>query len=175
MANLKDSFLDNKIFNANELPIVYFSDDIDKKRQKKQFVKNITGRYNTILSDCFYSEENIEIINKQLILSVFNDSNKKYKICYQKREDILVVMTFIWENFSRNLDYDITNQIRRLNIMVINEMLPKVLTNLEQHYDYIDNYNKIENNNLNLLDLPINAKLNRGTIELPSMTNSFEY
>ena len=83
-------------------------------------------------------------------------------------------MTFIWENYSRNLDYDITNQIRKLNRMVVNEMLPKVLTNLEQQYEYIENYDRIENNNINLLDLPINAKLNRGTTELQSMTNIFD-
>lgn len=174
MANLKDSFLENKVFNPEELPIVYFSDNTDKQLQKKQFVKNITGKYNTILSDCFYSEENIEIINKQLILAVFNKTNSKYKICNQKRENILIIMTFIWENYSRNLDYDITNQIRKLNRMVVNEMLPKVLTNLEQQYEYIENYDRIENNNINLLDLPINAKLNRGTTELQSMTNIFD-
>ena len=83
-------------------------------------------------------------------------------------------MTYIWENYSRNLDYDITNQIRKLNRMVVNEMLPKVLTNLEQQYEYIENYDRIENNNINLLDLPINAKLNRGTTELQSMTNIFD-
>ena len=83
-------------------------------------------------------------------------------------------MTYIWENYSRNLDYDITNQIRKLNRMVVNEMLPKVLTNLEQHYEYIENYDRIENNNINLLDLPINAKLNRGTTELQSMTKIFD-
>ena len=174
MANLKDSFLENKVFNPEELPIVYFSDNTDKQLQKKQFVKNITGKYNTILSDCFYSEENIEIINKQLILAVFNKTNSKYKICNQKIENILIIMTFIWENYSRNLDYDITNQIRKLNRMVVNEMLPKVLTNLEQQYEYIENYDRIENNNINLLDLPINAKLNRGTTELQSMTNIFD-
>jgi len=175
MANLKDSFLENRVFSSKELPIVYFSDNIDKQRENKQFVKNITGRYNTILSDCFFSEENVDIINKQLILAVFKKTNNSFKICDQKTRNILIVMTFIWENFSRNLNYDITNQIRKLNKMVINEMLPKVLSNLEQQYEYIENYDKIENNNKNILDLPFNAKLNRGTTELQSMTRTFEY
>jgi len=107
---------------------------------RKQLIKNIirTTECNiTQLEDLFFSEENIDLINKQLILAVWKNSNNKYKIGYQDRDKLLIVMRYVFIENSKNLPFKYAEQIKNLNCIVVNEILQNVITNFEQKLGYL--------------------------------------
>ena len=119
------------------------------------------------LTDVFFSFENIEMINKQLILKVYKKSGNRYKIPFQKRDDLIVVMRFIYDKDARHLPFKIKEQIRQLNCSVIKEILPNIFTQIEQNITYLENLGKP----INPLPLPINVnKLNK---TLPSISSIY--
>jgi hypothetical protein len=85
----------------------------------------------------FFSKENIDLINKQLILRVYQVSKKKFKICPQKEEDLIIVMRYIFIEYARNLPFDIAGQIKDLNCNVVGEILPTVISNVDQKVGYL--------------------------------------
>lgn len=135
------------------------------KKQKENTTSNKKDRYDNLLKEVFFSDENIEIINKRLIMNIYKLTNKKVKINEQSKESLNIVMTYIFTEYSNNFDIDIQNQIKELNCKVTNELTPKILTEVNHHITYVKNIDKIK-----LLDLPVNSLKNR---TLPSVTTTF--
>jgi len=158
-------------FDFEEMPSAYFSDNVRGKALRKQLVKNelkISECNVGDLEKTFFSKENVDLINKQLILSVYNKTNKQFLICPQKEADLLVVMRYVFIEYSRNLPYNIQNQIKDLNCQVVGEILPNVISNVDQKIGYLRD---IETQPVGP-PLPINTKkLNR---TLPSTANYFK-
>jgi hypothetical protein len=158
-------------FDFEEIPIAYFSDNINGNLLRKQLIKNELK-----ISECnvgeleknFFSKENINLINKHLILSVYSSTNKQFLICPQKEGDLIIVMRYVFIEYSRNLPYDINKQIKDLNYHVIREILPTVISNVDQKIGYLKD---IETQPVGP-PLPINTKkINR---TLPSTANYFK-
>lgn len=177
MSKINESFYENKTFDMKELPVAYFSNNKDSELLNKQFIKNTTRQCEDEMSDLsilFFSEENMELINKQLVLRVFKETKNKYKISYQSKENLLVVMRYVWIQYSKNLDFEIKKQITDLNCHVVSEILPDVITNIEQYYGYIKDYENSQKSNFQVNNLPVSTKMTRGTMELPSMSETFQ-
>jgi hypothetical protein len=79
----------------------------------------------------------MDIINKQLILSVWKKSNKKYKIGFQDKKKLVIVMRYIFIEYSKNLPYDLTKQINELNCITVGAIVPDIITNFEQKLGYL--------------------------------------
>jgi hypothetical protein len=95
----------------------------------------------TKLEDLFFSDENIDIINKQLILSVWKKSNKQYKINFQEKNKLIVVMRYIFIEYAKHLPYNITQQINELNCIVVGDYnfdYPKYYENQIKKYGFYD-------------------------------------
>jgi hypothetical protein len=139
--------------------------NFNKSEMKKQLIKN-TVRQNeceiTDLASVFFSEDNIKIINRQLVLSVYK--LRKFKIPFQDTEDLLVVMRYVFGEHARNLPFKIKQQIRQLNKIVVKSILPEVISQVEQDIAYLEDINTIKIN-----ELPKNTRLTRGSTELPPM------
>jgi len=139
----------SKIIKTNtfqEAPFILFQDANPKIVQlRNQMIKNITRTTECNINDVetlFFSDENIEIINKKLILSVWKKSKNQYKIGFQDKDKLLIVMRYIYLEFSRNLPYDLAEQINDLNCMVVNEIVPNIITNFEQKIGYLRDIEK---------------------------------
>ena len=158
-------------FDFEEIPVAYFSDNINGNLLRKQLIKNelkISECNIGDLENSFFSKDNIDLINKQLILSVYNKTNKQFLICSQKEADLLIVMRYVFIEYSRNLPYDIVNQIKDLNCKVVSEILPVVISNVDQKIGYLRDINTQPIGP----PLPINTKkINR---TLPSTANYFK-
>lgn len=158
-------------FDFEEIPVAYFSDNINGNLLRKQLIKNelkISECNVGELEKTFFSKENINLINKHLILSVYSNTNKQFLICPQKEADLIIVMRYVFIEYSRNLPYDIDKQIKDLNYHVISEILPIVISNVDQRIGYLKD---IETQPVGP-PLPINTKkINR---TLPSTTNYFK-
>tara|TARA_Y200000002_G_C22612725_1_gene634591 strand:- start:789 stop:1271 length:483 start_codon:yes stop_codon:yes gene_type:complete len=140
----------------------YF-EEFSKKLDKDN--KNYQG---FILEDLFFSESNIEIVQKQLVLSIFKQSNRKYLIPFQNYKSILTVMKFIFNDQAKHLPYDITNQIKELNTKVVQELTPMIIKNIDSKLKYLDDINSPPPVN----DLPINVN-SAGNKTLPSISYTF--
>tara|TARA_B100001248_G_C27397706_1_gene466916 strand:- start:5312 stop:5794 length:483 start_codon:yes stop_codon:yes gene_type:complete len=140
----------------------YF-EEFSKKLDKDN--KNYQG---FILEELFFSESNIEIIQKQLVLSIFNKTNRKYLIPFQNYKSILTVMKFIFNDQAKHLPYDITDQIKELNLKVIQELTPMIIKNIDSKMKYLEDINSPPPIN----DLPINVN-SAGNKTLPSISYTF--
>lgn len=160
----------NNKFSIEQLPQAYFNDNVNANENRKQLIKNIMKEPEgdiQLVSKLFFSNDNIELINKQLILTVWKKSNKRYKIPFQKKEDLLTVMRYVYIQEGKNLPFKFKEQIKQLNTSVVNEVLPYIFTAVEQYQDYLRDIN----NPLKPPDLPINTReLDR---TLPSISNIY--
>jgi hypothetical protein len=158
---LKD---DNKNFNFQELPIAYFCDNKKANNMRNELIKNqvrISECEQGALETTFFSDNNLEIINKQLILTIFKKSNNKYKISPQSPQDLIVVMRYVFLEHAKHLPYDITKQIAELNCRVVGEILPNIWTNVRQRIDYLKEINEPRQINT----LPVNVNSNNKNLK----------
>jgi hypothetical protein len=186
--------MDNIDFNANNKYTVYSDFDIKNDneyiiddltqlqfapflflnahvKEYDKMAKKILSTDNTQVFDkfkeLFYSDANIEIIQKQLILSVYNVSKKTFLIEKQSKNHLKIVMDYIYLYYGRNLPYGITEQIRELNKKVVDILTPSLMTHCTQYVNYLKD---IETQPYN--ELPINVS-NKGSRTLPSVTTRF--
>lgn len=121
-----------------------------------------------ILEELFFSESNIEIVQKQLVLSIYKNSNRKYLIPFQNYKSILTVMKFIFNDQAKHLPYNITEQITELNLKVVLELTPMIIKNIDSKLKYLDDINSPPPVN----ELPINVN-SAGNKTLPSISYTF--
>lgn len=121
-----------------------------------------------ILEDLFFSESNIEIVQKQLVLSIYKKTNRKYLIPFQNYKSILTVMKFIFNDQAKHLPYNITEQIKELNLKVVQELTPMIIKNIDSKLKYLDDINSPPPVN----DLPLNVN-SAGNKTLPSISYTF--
>ena len=144
-------------FDFHNMPSAYLCDNKKSNELRTQLIKKqimISECHQGNLENVFFSDENMNLINKQLILTVFKKSENQFLIPQQSNESLLIVMRYVFIEYSRNLPYDIINQIKELNTFVINEILPNIITNITQRIDYLK---EIECPKRQLIDLPINV------------------
>jgi hypothetical protein len=160
------------ISNPNENSFIMFQDDQNWKKYSKQTRFRLARQSldhielnDDILSDVFYSKENFALINKQLILTVYKRSNKQYLVGPQRIDDLTLAMRWVWNEYARHLAYDITEQIRELNGIVVKVLLPDIITNVEQKIGYLKD---ISNPRVPLA-LPQNVNISNKTLR--SMTD----
>lgn len=136
-----------------------FSDKISSDNQDYQ---------GYILSDLFFCEANIEIVQRQIVLAVYKDTNKKYVIPFQNHNSIVTVMKYMFNEYAKQLPYDITNQIKDLNSYVVNELYPMIIKNIKRRDQYLQDIS----NPPPINDLPINVN-SAGNKTLPSYSSTF--
>ena len=133
------SFVDRK-FTMQEMPTAFFWNNTNSNELRNELIKNqvrISECEQGDLENYFFSNENIELINKKLIMDVFKKTNGEFKISPQKNEDLIIVMRYTFIEYARHLPYDIAKQIRELNCIVIGQILPNVITQITQRKEYL--------------------------------------
>lgn len=133
-------------FDLDQLPQAYFADNPNaaKLRNKlltKQLVHEKSCDSST-LSQIFYSKENIDILNKQIVLTVFKKTKGKIRIPNQSLDDLKIVMRWVYVNYGRNLPFKIKEQISSLNKRVVCEVVPNLITASNQYLDYLRDIQK---------------------------------
>lgn len=135
-----------KVFDFNEMPVAFLSDNkMSNKLRDKLMIKSLTTENDIgaeYLSQHFYSEENMEIINKMLVMDVFKKSNRTIKIPFQSKSDLMVTMRWVYINYARNLPFKVKEQILELNREVVNQLSSQLLSQAQQHIDYLRDIEK---------------------------------
>ncbi len=118
-----------------------------------------------LLSNVFFSKENFDLINKQIIITVFKKSNKEYLVGNQRYDHLTLVMRFVLNEYGRHLPYDIDKQIKELNTLVVDNVVPDIITNVEQRINYLDEISKP----ITPIALPVNVNYNNKTLKMNSL------
>lgn len=157
-----------EILKIQQAPFLYLNEHPNKyNRVVNDILSNENGGIE-LLQDLFYSDQNIEIIQKQLIMYVYNKTDKSILINKQDKTHIKLIMDYIYLYYSRNLPDNITDQLRELNKHVVEEIAPRVLSEAQQYVGYLNDVYKPRE----FPDRPMNIST-RGNKTLPSITTRF--
>ncbi len=122
------------------------------------------------VSRLFFSGENIKRIQKKIKVAVYERSQGKFKLDEDQDEsDLIVVMRYIYLDYGKNLQKEIIRQVKILNDMTVNYIIPDLITNIKQYYGYI----KDISNPITPMMRPMNTNSN-GRRALPSYTTMWK-
>jgi hypothetical protein len=105
------------------------------KMQERLTVKNKSTEYrealigtleNNTLSDLFFSAENVQIIQNGLRAGVYTMSDKKFIIAPQNVDTLKVIMRSIYLQYAEHYPTNFTEQVERLNKLVLDYAIPSV-------------------------------------------------
>jgi uncharacterized phage-associated protein len=88
------------------------------------------------VTETYFSKENIDIVQEGIINSVYNKTEGKYSIGRQSDQELLIVMRSIYLQYGKNLNFNINEQIRQLNTMVIRWCVDEIIKNINQYMNY---------------------------------------
>jgi hypothetical protein len=90
------------------------------------------------LSREFFGRDNIARIQKQIKKEINKKSKGKFVMTVDQNENnLLVAMNEIYEKYSENLPTRIRHQTKRLNCLVVSNIVPDMITQIKQQYRYI--------------------------------------
>lgn len=90
----------------------------------------------SLLSRKFFSRDNINKIQKKIIIDVYDKSNKKYSITTQDENELLIIMRSYYLQYGKNLTTNIQGQVNELNKMVIDWSVDEIIKNIDQYMIY---------------------------------------
>lgn len=121
-----------------------------------------------ILEETFFLDENIDIIQKKVVMGVFKKSEKKFFIKFQKVEKITTIMKYVFNEFAQHLPFNIKEQIIELNNKTSDIIINDIISNLNSHEKYM----RDSTNQPKLMDRPENVS-SAGNKTLPSFTTIY--
>jgi hypothetical protein len=118
------------------------------------------------LSKLFFSDINFKRLQRMIKKEVLKRTNGEFKLDVdQEHRDLFIVMRAVYLEHGRFMPGQIVRQVKRLNMKVVDELIPGVITEIRQYYGYLKEINKP----LEPIDRPINMS-NAGRRTLPSIT-----
>ena len=91
----------------------------------------------TPVSELFFSDYNVDVLQKGIQNMVLNKSCGKYRIGTQSPNELLTVMRATYLQESVNLNTNVVHQVKKLNELVLMYCVPRILSELEMHNLYI--------------------------------------
>ena len=92
----------------------------------------------TYLSQAYFSQENIQIIQNGIRAGVYNKSNGQYIIGPQDCDSLKIVMRSVYLQHAANQPNNITQQVAELNKIVLNYCIQQVYSEAQGYMKYID-------------------------------------
>ena len=92
----------------------------------------------TTLSQIFFSQQNIQIIQNGIRAGVYHKSNGQYTIGQQDCDSLKIIMRSVFLQYSANQPNNISQQIKELNKIVLNYCIQQVYSEAQGYMKYID-------------------------------------
>ena len=88
----------------------------------------MTGNWsNNLLSNTFFSKENMQIVQNGIRAGVHKKSNGRFLIGEQDEDTLKMIMRSIYLQHAKNLPNQISEQVKSLNNMVLDYAIPQVM------------------------------------------------
>jgi hypothetical protein len=93
----------------------------------------------TPLSDAYFGMDNIRHLKKVICDTIYKQSGGLYKITpeAQSSNELLTVMRSIFLNNAKNFPERIKEQVAELNYLVVLDLVPRVISNIQQGLSYM--------------------------------------
>lgn len=125
--------------------------------KEKQFVRNLLNMQPNDISLQYFSNENLDLINNQLIDFVLIETKRLYgtpvKIIPQKKEILLSAMKGIYFLHGSNT-MDTDKEVEYLNGIFLTSAVPIIISNIDSKMKYIKDITE----NVEPLSLPVNTR-----------------
>lgn len=162
----------------NKSPQDYYERNLPKSNQNAALAMGhittrgtCTDKVYDELSQVFYSNENMQRIQKMIQIAVYERTKGKYKLDYdQDKSDLLIAMRAVFLEHARFLPISLVKQIQELNKRVIEYIVPDMITEINQSYNYIKEINEP----IKPIARPINVN-NAGRRTLPALTSAWGF
>lgn len=118
----------------------------------------------TPLSQAFFSQENIQIIQNGIRAGVYKRSNGQYVIGVQDCDSIKIIMRSVFLQYSANKPSSIPEQIIELNNIVLNYCVQQVYSEAQGYMKYMDDVSTL----VVPIAHPVQASNNDRQLELKS-------
>ena len=92
----------------------------------------------TTLSQVFFSEQNIQIIQNGIRAGVYKKSNGQYTIGPQDCDSLKIVMRSVFLQYAANQPNNITEQITELNKIVLDYCIQQVYSEAQGYITYVN-------------------------------------
>jgi hypothetical protein len=92
----------------------------------------------TYLSQAFFSQQNIQILQNGIRAGVYQKSNGQYTIAPQDCDSLKIVMRSVYLQNAANQPNNITQQVTELNKIVLNYCIQQVYSEAQGYLKYID-------------------------------------
>lgn len=97
----------------------------------------LTGNWeNNMVSNVFFSAENIQIIQNGIRAGVYKLSNQRFLIGQQDLDTLKIIMRSIFLQHSLNDNKNVTQQVEGLNKLVINYSVPQIIGEAEGYVKF---------------------------------------
>ena len=158
-------FTENDIMKTPFLFIQAHTDDYYNAAQ--EMMRGVQEE--TILSKLFFSPDNVNRIQDQIIKTVLIRTKYQYLIERQDEADLMIVLRSMFLQHARHYADDIPGQIRELNDLVVDEVVPGIISEIKQYIGYLERTFEPRY----YMDRPENASA-AGLRTLPSVTSTFQ-
>jgi hypothetical protein len=88
------------------------------------------------LNDAFFSKNNMNHVKKLLAEQVYKQSGYSISAHSQSDNELLIIMRAIFLQYARNLPEDVRGQIAELNLKLLTEIVPKVVSKVKMELTY---------------------------------------
>lgn len=165
--SLKDKTMSQ--FEVMKTPFMLFQSHQDDFYNMSQ--NSLTGiQVETILSRKFFSSENVDRVQRQIIAEVFRRTNGEYLIPKQNEADLQVVMRSIYLQHARHVPNAIDEQVKELNNLVTDDVSPGIISQVNAYFGYLERAFAPRK----IMDRP-ECVSSAGTKTLPSISRTFGY
>jgi len=97
----------------------------------------------TPLSQVFFSQQNINIIQNGIRAGVYRKSNGQYTIGPQDCDSLKIIMRSVFLQYSANMLNNVTEQIKELNEIVLNYCVQQVYSEAQGYMKYINDVSSL--------------------------------
>jgi hypothetical protein len=118
----------------------------------------------TILSQVYFSNQNIQIIQNGIRAGVYNRSNGQYIIGPQDCDSLKIIMRSIFLQYSANQPNNITQQVEELNKLVLEYCIQQVYSEAQGYITYVNDASTL----VVPIERPVMTSTNDRQLELKS-------
>lgn len=132
MANNGYADFDPRVLDIPEAPFSLYDPIATPENRNVAMVRSTHLQANA-LSAAFFSNENVERLQRGIQAAI--KARTGYRIDRQSDEQLLIVMRYVYMQSARNTGGDA--EVRRLNDLVLREVVPQVGAGLAQYLGYL--------------------------------------
>lgn len=125
------------IMGPNRTPSFQLYDQNINTNKSTPYKNAMVGNLeNTVLSNVFFSGENIQIIQNAIKAGVYHKSNGQHVIGNQDEDTLKIIMRSTFLQYSNNNPNNITGQVVDLNKLVTEYAIPQVINEADAYLKY---------------------------------------